>query len=772
MKQLNYLLILTISITGLFAQKKITEVDFLKTIGVKINSSGPVLLRMDNERNRIICANANSSSISLIDGSTGKVRNIPTGKRALQHLKDESFYLDELTGNAYLIGDKCIVAVYPDKNISSVIETVKQYESVTVDKRGIVFLAGRESKNIAIADIMNNQIDHINWVDFTEPLVNLNQTPPPPIRKVIYLPNIDKIAALDGYKSMFYLINPETYAVEKVRTLKTLTAARWHFAGIDKIKNRIYMVIETKERKVVQAVEIDASTGKDVYVDLPGFTEGVGVIYNSKRNEVYIPYDNHASVHVVDFNKAGGNMAEIKIPLYGNDGSALDINKDILYIASWAYGEIEIVDLKERKFVDRISGLGIIPHMFSMEFNQNNGLIYLPLGATAVNGVFGSAVTSVNPKSKEVKKIYTGWNPVEMIKRKGTDEVIVFNSEDEFAVVNSDENFETHKIPFNYPHKAIYNNEGNIYLSYGPHQSYWPTVYIWGAKNGIMQIDPHNLNITDRRIPRLAQDLILTDTGILYGLQNSWGKEKQFILEFEDNIREFNPQTLLKLDEEIERETIQTKLRYDKTENLLYLVKLGETNNDAGALQIIDLEKRSRIKTVELEITPTDLEYDENFIFVVNFDSNSLMKIDKKDYSIEKFKTEENPLGLELVKGVPFVINHGSSSLQMFGEELVSFKLPEDESIDNISYEKGRLIVTGHSANNLAVYEFDLIDKKFIELFNYEYPFGDTSFNTYNNSFYLRGQFADTIYELNKVIIDKNKIWITDFLAGKLFIIE
>lgn len=340
MKQLNYLLILTISITGLFAQKKITEVDFLKTIGVKINSSGPVLLRMDNERNRIICANANSSSISLIDGSTGKVRNIPTGKRALQHLKDESFYLDELTGNAYLIGDKCIVAVYPDKNISSVIETVKQYESVTVDKRGIVFLAGRESKNIAIADIKNNQIDHINWVDFTEPLVNLNQTPPPPIRKVIYLPNIDKIAALDGYKSMFYLINPETYAVEKVRTLKTLTAARWHFAGIDKIKNRIYMVIETKERKVVQAVEIDASTGKDVYVDLPGFTEGVGVIYNSKRNEVYIPYDNHASVHVVDFNKAGGNMAEIKIPLYGNDGSALDINKDILYIASWAYGEI------------------------------------------------------------------------------------------------------------------------------------------------------------------------------------------------------------------------------------------------------------------------------------------------------------------------------------------------------------------------------------------------------------------------------------------------
>lgn len=772
MKLLTFLLMLSISLTSLSAQKKITEIDFLNSLNVKINAAGPVLLRVDNERNRIVCANANSSSISLIDGSTGKVRNIKTGKRALQHLKDESFYLDELTGNAYLIGDKCIIAVYPNKNISNVIETEHQYESVTVDKRGIVFLVGRESKKIAAVDFENKQISYIDWLDFAEPLVNLNQTPPPPIRKVIYLPGIDKIAAIDGYKSIFYLINPETYAAEKVRTLKTASAARWHFAGIDKIKNRVYLVIETKERKVVQAVELDAATGKDVYVDLPGFTEGVGVIYNSKLNEVYIPYDNHASVHVVDFNKDSGNITEIKIPLYGNDGSALDINNDILYIASWAFGEIEIVDLKERKFVDRISGLGIIPHMFSMEFNQNNGEIYLPLGATAVNGVFGSAVTSVNPQNKTVKKIYTGWNPVEMIKRKGSDEVFVFNTEDEFAVVDPSGNFDLHKLPFDYPHKAIYNNEGNIYLSYGPHQSYWPTVYIWGAKNGIMQIDPHNLNITDRRIPRLAQDLILTDTGILYGLQNSWGKENQFLLEFADEVREFTPQSILKLDEQIERETIQTILKYDKSKNLLYIVKLGETNDAAGVLQIIDLEKRERIKTIELGITPTDLEFDDKFMYAVNFDSNSLMKIDKKEYSIETFETEENPLKVELVKGIPFVINHGSRFLQKFEKEPNLFNLPGEGTADNLIYESGRLIVVGHSSTNLFVYEFDITEEKFVEILNYSYPFGDTSFNTYNNSFYLRGQFADTIYELNKIIIDNDRLWITDCLAGKLFIIE
>lgn len=771
MRQLMTLLLLTIGFMGLSAQGKITEIDFLKSLDLKTNAAGPVLIRVDNERNRILCANANSSSISIIDGFTNKVFNIPTGKRALQHLKDESFYLDELTGNAYLIGSKSIIAVFQDKNISAVLETDHQYESVTVDKNGIAFLVGRESNKIAAVDFENKQIYYIDWLDFAEPLVNLNQTPPPPIRKIIYLPNLDKIVALDGYSSTMYIINSETHAIEKVRTLKTSAGTRWHYAGSNVFTNRIYLVVETKERKVVQAVEINPAGAEDVYVELPGFTEGVGVIYNSKLNEVYIPYDNHASVHLVDFNNRG-KLTEIKIPLYGNDGSAIDYNNDKLYIASWAYGEIEIIDLKSRTFVDRIPDLGIIPHMFSMEFNQKNGLLYLPLGATAVNGVFGSAITSIDPNTKEKQKIYLGWNPVEIIKRQGKDEIIVFNSEDEFAVVKPNGEFTLHKLPFDYPHKAIYNNEGNIYLSYGPHQSYWPTVYIWGAKNGILQIDPNNLSIADRRIPRLAQDMVVTESGTLYALQNSWGKEKQFLVEFKDAVREFSPQSLLQLEDEIERETIQTILKYDKSNNHLYLVKLGETNDDAGILQIIDIEKKERIRNLELGITPTDLEFDDNFIYAVNFDSNTLLKIDKENYDVALLPTEENPLKSELVNGALFVINHTANTLQKFGDETKTFALPHEGKPDNLIYQTGRLIIISHSAQNLFVYEFDLRTEKFIELLNYEYPFGETTFNTNNSAFYLRGQFADTIYELNKVIVDKNRVWITDYFAGKMFILE
>ena len=58
--------------------------------------------------------------------------------------------------------------------------------------------------------------------------------------------------------------------------------------------------------------------GEDIVIPLPEFTEGVGIIYNPDRDEVYIPYDNFPSVHVADF-KNEPSLAEIKLPAYGNE---------------------------------------------------------------------------------------------------------------------------------------------------------------------------------------------------------------------------------------------------------------------------------------------------------------------------------------------------------------------------------------------------------------------------------------------------------------------
>ncbi len=68
---------------------------------------------------------------------------------------------------------------------------------------------------------------------------------------------------------------------------------------------------------------------------------------------------------------------------------------------------------------------------------------------------------------------------------------------------------------------------------------------------------------------------------------------------------------------------------------------------------------------------------------------------------------------------------------------------------------------------------FDLKTKKFTLLHREQYPFGETSFAGNNSSFFVRGQFGDCLYDLCKIKTDEAKrIWVSDFLSGKLFIIE
>ena len=104
-----------------YAGISVKTVDFLKAAGVTVNAAGPLLVQTDSTRNRIILANTLTSSISIIDGKTHVVNNIPIKGRIFQHLKSESMTINKRTGEIYLIGTKCFHIILPDKNISETI---------------------------------------------------------------------------------------------------------------------------------------------------------------------------------------------------------------------------------------------------------------------------------------------------------------------------------------------------------------------------------------------------------------------------------------------------------------------------------------------------------------------------------------------------------------------------------------------------------------------------------------------------------------------------
>jgi YVTN family beta-propeller protein len=411
--------------------------------------------------------------------------------------------------------------------------------------------------------------------------------------------------------------------------------------------------------------------------------------------------------------------------------------------------------------------------MFNIAFNPNNGLVYIPKGATAVNGTFGAAVNLLDPVTEKVGKIHTGWAPVDLIELKTRSSFLVFNSEDQFAEVRADGSYETHKLPYDYPVQAIEGVDGNVYLSYGPHQSYWPTVYIWDAKNGILTIDAKNLSFYDRRIPRQAHEMALDRDGALYFTQNNWGSEEQFLGKLEDGVRVFDANRRIALGDTVEREITQRILRYDPGMHRLYLVRTGEGNEDPSLLQVIDPSGETVIQRIPLGLTATDLVFDDENLYITNFDSKSVSVIDKTDFSVKEIKAGDKPLRLCLCRGRIYVLNHLSNSLQEVKEKGKVYKIPYKGIPDNLFVWGGMVVITSHSDNALFIVGFDPEREAFTLLHRHEYPYGDTRLDSGNVSFYLRGQFGDALFAVTKGKTDKEgRLWITSFLSGKLFIIE
>ncbi len=768
-----FILISSILLLNNTAFSAVQRVDFLGQKGLNLNGAGPLLVKMDSQRNRIILVNTNTASISVIDSKTDEVTNIPIKTRIPQYLKMEALTLDNKTGNIYIIGSHGLHVVYPDKKKSETFDTEEQYEMVTVnEKTGDAFLVGRESTCILVVQLKTGKTEKIRWTDKVEKMMNLNQTPPPSIRKIICDASLNQLIAVDGYSSELSIFSTDSNKLIKKRKLEVKGGSRWHWGGYNESTHFLYLVIETQTRVVSEAIKIDIINGKDTIISLPGFTEGVGILYNGSRDEVYIPYDNHPSVHVVDF-KNNGKIEEIKIPTYGNDASVVDQEEDLLYVSCWAYGEVEVIDLKSRKLKKVIKDVGIIPHMFNMTFDPGKKRLIIPIGATAVNGSFGAALTALDPFTEKQEKIYTGWAPVELVEMKSKDGFLVFNSEDEFAEVLYDGNVTMHRIPpqCKFINNALETPSGNIYVSYGPHQSYWPVVYIWGARNGILSIDPDSMTFYDRRIPRMAQAMTLDKNGALYALQNNWGDEKQFIISLPDEYRFPNlGDQRIELEDPVSRETTQRLIKYDESKHWLYICRVGESDDLPGILQIFDIASRKTLLKYPVGLNPTDIVFDNSYIYIANFDSDSIAIIDKNDFSVKKIKTGKKPFKLAVSNGSLFSIAHNDRLLQELNKG-VYYPIPCPGKPDNLADMGSKLIITAHSIDALYIIEFDKEKKVFEILHKESYPYGDVTVDTDNSSFYMRGQLGDGIFELNKIKKDrKGRIWITDYLSGKLFI--
>lgn len=746
-------------------------VDLLQSGGWTQNAAGPLLVASDGPRDRIIVVHTLTSTVSVISGKPRRALNIPLNGRVPHYVKSEALTVDSRSGRIYVIGTECLHVVDPETRTARSFPTEKQYEMVAVDERnGNAFLVGRGSRSMAFVQPAKNRVTQIPWAESEEQMVNLNQTPPPPLRKVMVDEEGRRVYALDGASARLYTFRADDGKPLSKRKLPLEPVARWHLAGCDKTNKTMLVVLETAKRQVVSAARIDLRGTADKVMQLPGLTEGCGIVFHPDRGEIYIPYDNGPLVHVVNFQETA--PVEIRIPTFGNDAAAVDVRRDRLYVSSWAYGEIEEIDLRQRKWLRRFENLGILPHMFSLVFHAPDDTLYFPLGATAVNGSFGAAVTAFSPQSGTREKIRTGWAPVTMIANPWRDGVLVCNNEDQMAEVDPDGTAKFHPLPCLFPHQAIAGPGRTVYIAYGPHQSYWPVVYIWGARNGILSLDEEG-HWHDRRTPRLAQSIVCDEKGVLYGLQNNWGDEKQFLITLPDEVRHPNLGDMrMELEDTVTREATQRLVRYDPGRHWLYILRLGETDEASGVLQIVDTATKRTIKRLEVGRTPTDLVFDDAFIYVCAMDDDRVRKIAKEGFSEEILPVGRQPLRLAAAADGVYVLHHGGNTVQRVSPPAEPVPLPVPGRPDGLFAAGGRLYAISHAPQEMNLLRLET-EGRWSVLHRFAYPYGDTAFDGANCAFYQRGQYGDAVFALNEFLVDsRGRCWLSDFLSGKLFILN
>ncbi len=119
------------------------------------------------------------------------------------------------------------------------------------------------------------------------------------------------------------------------------------------------------------------------------------------------------------------------------------------------------------------------------------------------------------------------------------------------------------------------------------------------------------------------------------------------------------------------------------------------------------------------------------------------------------------------------MINHAGKSLQEVNGKGAIHRIPYEGRPDNVFVWNDKIVITSHGANALSIVQFDPVSERFTMLHRCEYPYGDTWFDSRNVSFYVRGQFGDALFSITKGKTDaRGRLWISDFLSGKLFILE
>ena len=388
---------------------------------------------------------------------------------------------------------------------------------------------------------------------------------------------------------------------------------------------------------------------------------------------------------------------ESACPAYGNDAAVLDTENDLLYVGSWAHGEVDVLDLKARAFVKQDHRPGDHPPHVQHDPRPEHRPPLVPRGATAVNGTFGAALCALDPRTEKLEKVRTGWAPIDLVELPGKGSFLVFDCEDRFAEVRPDGSFRrtTWSRLSDPGHSGSPRRCPSLLRSgweFGGrelHQDcFWrrrlpllrpPPVLLavrvtWDAKNGVLSIDAEDLGLYDRRIPGRPWKWPSTGTASS-GSPRTTGERRSSTSApsatgcASSRRRAAGPRRPGGAGQDPEEFLVPIPTCTGSTSRGWP----SGTTSRAACRSSISPPARS---WDPLGRTVTDLLLSGENLYAANFDSRSVTVIDHRTLETRSVAAGEQPLRLAACGGRVWALHHGGRSLQEIGGEGKAFPSP------------------------------------------------------------------------------------------------
>jgi DNA-binding beta-propeller fold protein YncE len=195
---------------------------------------------------------------------------------------------------------------------------------------------------------------------------------------------------------------------------------------------------------------------------------------------------------------------------------------------------------------------------------------------------------------------------------------------------------------------------------------------------------------------------------------------------------------------------------------------------------------KTLVATYETGIAPTDIAFLKNYTIVCSFLEAKVTVVnstvdDAGSENVFEINVGNGPIAIatDSSKKEAYVLNHLDSTLSVISYKGNALQLKKTVQIPggfkpgNLFFADGNLYISAHKNDQFVLYRFSPETELFKVILTYNYPYGEINFDQSNTAFANTAQWGDAIYRLNEFALDlKGRLWITDYLSGKLWIVK